>query len=77
MRECLAIVVARWLRSIDVLEPLAELFVLHGVPAHIRSEGTTDVALFFLGDQPMQPDFGQSRIDRDRGWALPKRSLVP
>ena len=36
-RECLAIVVARWLRSIDVLETLAELFVTHGVPAHIRS----------------------------------------
>ena len=37
-RECLAIVVARWLRSIDVLETLAELFVRHGVPAHIRSD---------------------------------------
>ena len=36
-RECLAIVVARWLRSINVLETLAELFVTHGVPAHIRS----------------------------------------
>ena len=37
-RECLAIVVARWLRSIDVLETIAELFVTHGVPAHIRSD---------------------------------------
>ena len=37
-RECLAIVVARWLRAIDVLEMLAELFVTHGVPAHIRSD---------------------------------------
>lgn len=37
-RECLAIVVARSLRSIDVLETLAELFVTHGVPAHIRSD---------------------------------------
>ena len=37
-RECLAIVVARWLRSIDVLETLAELFVTHGVPAHVRSD---------------------------------------
>ena len=36
-RECLAIVVARGLRSIDVLETLAALFVTHGVPAHIRS----------------------------------------
>ena len=30
--------VARWLRSIDVLETLAELFVTHGVPAPIRSD---------------------------------------
>ena len=37
-RECLALVVARRLRSIDVLETLAELFVTHGVPAHIRSD---------------------------------------
>ena len=37
-RECLAIVVARWVRSIDVLETRAELFGTHGVPAHIRSD---------------------------------------
>ena len=37
-RECLAIVVARQLRSTEVLETLAELFVTHGLPAHIRSD---------------------------------------
>ena len=37
-RECLAIVVARRLRSLEVLETLAELFVTHAVPAHIRSD---------------------------------------
>ena len=37
-RECLAIVVARRVRSIEVLETLAALFVTHGVPAHIRSD---------------------------------------
>ncbi len=37
-RECLAIVVARRLRSTDVLETLAELFVTHGLPVHIRSD---------------------------------------
>ena len=30
--------VARWLRSINVLETLAELFMTHGVPAHIRAD---------------------------------------
>ncbi len=37
-RECLAIVVARRLKSDDVLEVLTELFAEHGPPAHIRSD---------------------------------------
>jgi len=37
-RECLAIKVARRLNSMDVIETLADLFVLRGVPAHIRSD---------------------------------------
>ena len=37
-RRCLAIRVARRLTSDDVLEVLAELFVAHGVPNHLRSD---------------------------------------
>jgi transposase InsO family protein len=37
-RECLALPVARRLRSEDVLAALAELFVTRGPPAHIRSD---------------------------------------
>ncbi len=37
-RECLAIVVARRMKSDDVLEVLTELFAEHGPPAHIRSD---------------------------------------
>jgi transposase InsO family protein len=37
-RECLAIVVARRMKSIDVLQVLADLFVERGVPAYIRSD---------------------------------------
>jgi putative transposase len=37
-RECLAIVVARKLKSDDVLHTLAELFAEHGVPEHLRSD---------------------------------------
>ena len=37
-RQCLALLVQRRIRSEDVLAVLAELFVLHGVPAHIRSD---------------------------------------
>ena len=37
-RECLAIQVARQLRSDDVLQLLAELFALRGTPEHLRSD---------------------------------------
>ena len=37
-RRCLAIVVARRLRSDDVLQCLSDLFVAHGPPEHIRSD---------------------------------------
>jgi putative transposase len=36
--ECLAIRVARKLKAIDVIDVLSDLFILHGVPAHIRSD---------------------------------------
>jgi putative transposase len=37
-RECLASFVARRIRSQDVIFVLAELFIEHGVPQHIRSD---------------------------------------
>ena len=37
-RRCLAIVVARRLRSDDVLQCLTDLFALHGPPEHLRSD---------------------------------------
>jgi transposase InsO family protein len=36
--ECLAIRVARKLKAIDVIDVLSGLFILRGVPAHIRSD---------------------------------------
>lgn len=45
-REALTIRVARKIRSADVIEALADLFILRGVPAHIRSDnGPEFVAL--------------------------------
>ena len=41
-RECLAIVVERSLRSDDVLDCLAELFVKHGPPEQIRSDNGSE-----------------------------------
>ncbi len=36
--ECLAIRVARKLKAIDVIDVLSDLFILRGVPDHIRSD---------------------------------------
>ena len=43
-RECLAILVARRLRADDVLACLADLFIVHGVPDHIRSDNGPEFA---------------------------------
>ena len=37
-RECLAIRVDRKLKSTDVIDVLSDLFILRGVPGHIRSD---------------------------------------
>jgi transposase InsO family protein len=36
--ECLAIRVSRRLKSFDVIDALSDLFILRGVPGHIRSD---------------------------------------
>jgi hypothetical protein len=36
--ECLAIRIARRLKAIDVIDVLSDLFILRGVPSHIRSD---------------------------------------
>ena len=41
-RKCLAIKVARRIRSDDVLHTLTDLFVMHGIPAHIRSDNGSE-----------------------------------
>ena len=41
-RECLAIRVARKLGSADVVDVLADLFIAHGTPAHVRSDNVLD-----------------------------------
>ena len=37
-RECLAIRVARRLKSADVIDVLADLFLMRGIPRHVRSD---------------------------------------
>lgn len=49
-RECLAIKVAKRLRSEDVLEALAELFLKYGVPDHIRSDNGSEFTAQIVQD---------------------------
>lgn len=37
-RECLAIRVTRKFRAVDVIDVLSDLFILRGMPSHIRSD---------------------------------------
>ncbi len=37
-RECLAIRVGRRLRATDVIDVLSDLFIVRGIPGHIRSD---------------------------------------
>ena len=41
-RECLAIRVARKLNSTDVIDVLSDLFILRGVPSHVRSDNGSE-----------------------------------
>ncbi len=81
-RESLAIVVARGLRSIDVLETLAALFVTHGVPAHIRSACYEQVvkALGAVGPSNRGTDTGSGSVEpahRASSGLIPEERRVP
>jgi putative transposase len=42
-RECLAIRVARRINSVGVIETLADVMLVHGVPEHIRSDNGAEM----------------------------------
>jgi len=43
-RECLAIRVSRKLKAVDVIDVLSDLFILRGIPGHIRSDNGSEFA---------------------------------
>ena len=71
-RECLAIDVARRMRSGDVLWRLSELFVRYGVPEHIRSDnGPEFIAVRlrkWLGDLGVNPLFIEPGSPWENGY---------
>ncbi len=60
-RECLAIEVARWIRSQDVILTLSRLMKLYGKPQHIRSDNgaelTATAVMRWLHDQNVATAF--------------------
>ena len=81
-RECLAVVVARRLRSLEVLETVADLFVAHGVPAHIRSACYEQVvkALGAVGSSNRGTDTGSGSVEpahRASSGLIPEERRVP
>ena len=71
-RECLAIDVARRMRSGDVLWRLSELFVRKGVPAHIRSDNGPEFIAArlrkWLGDLGVNPLFIEPGSPWENGY---------
>ena len=47
-RECLALKVARKLKSVDVFETLADLFIIKGIPDYIRSDNGPEFTAVML-----------------------------
>lgn len=67
-RECLAIVVARGLKSDDVLQALADLFVERGPPDHIRSDNGSEFTAIAVRDWLGRIGVGTLYIEPGSPW---------
>ena len=67
-RECLALVVARRLRATDVLETLADLFVAHGAPGHLRSDNGPEFTASVIRTWLQALDVQTLFIERGSPW---------
>jgi putative transposase len=66
--ECLAIRVARRLRSIDVIDLLSDLFILRGVPGHIRSDNGPEFIARAVQDWIAAVGARTAYIERGSPW---------
>ena len=67
-RECLAIRVARRLGSIDVIHALSDLFILRGVPGHIRSDNGPEFVARAVQDWIRAVGARTAYIERGSPW---------
>jgi putative transposase len=66
--ECLAIRVARKLKAIDVIDVLSDLFILRGVPAHIRSDNGPEFVAQVVQNWISLVGAKTAYIDRGSPW---------
>src|SRR6266511_2560490 len=66
--ECLAIRVARKLKEIDVIDVLSDLFILRGVPAHIRSDNGPEFVAKAVQDWIAVVGAKTAYIERGSPW---------
>lgn len=67
-RECLAILVARSIKSDDVLALLGELFVTHGPPGYIRSDNGPEFCAKAVRVWLQRLDVGTLYIEPGSPW---------
>ena len=71
-RECLALEVARRFSSIDVIEQLARLMALYGIPEHVRSDNSPEfiakIVRNWLTTVGSQPTFIQPGSPWENGY---------
>jgi putative transposase len=66
--ECLAIRVARKLKAIDVIDVLSDLFVLRGIPGHIRSDNGPEFVAKAVQDWIAAVGAKTAYIERGSPW---------
>ncbi|NNU82162.1 IS3 family transposase [Halovulum dunhuangense] len=67
-RECLAIRIDRKLRSTDVIDVLSDLFILRGVPEHIRSDNGPEFVAKAVRDWIAAVDARTAYIEPGSPW---------
>ncbi len=75
-RECLAIKIKRRINSFDVLETLADLFLLHGEPKFIRSDNGPEFITERLRDWLSGLEVKTLFIEPGTPWAGRPRQMV-
>jgi transposase InsO family protein len=66
--ECLAIRVSRRLNSFDVIDALSDLFILRGVPGHIRSDNGPEFVAKAVQDWISAVGARTAYIERGSPW---------